>query len=93
MYIQGFAAKSVKAGNYVIGTKELLNQRFLKVEEGNNFGVIKIFVRITQELMKDMQFSWQHPFLQPPTLVTNIVFKKLPNYLSSYHWNNGPENR
>ena len=57
MYIQGCAAESVKAGKCVLGIKELLHQRFLNMVEGNNFGVVKIFVRITQELMKEIQFS------------------------------------
>ena len=68
MYIQGFVAKLIKAGKSVLHTNELLNQRFLKVAEGNNFVVIKIFVRITQELMKDMQFSWQQNCYLPPPL-------------------------
>ena len=74
MYIQGCVVKLVKAVKCVLGIKGLLNQRFLNMAEGNNFGVVKIFVRITQELMKDMQFAWYHPFLQPPNLVTNIEF-------------------
>ena len=44
MYIQGCAEKSVKAGKYVLGKKELPNKCFLKTVEGNNFGVVKIFV-------------------------------------------------
>ena len=43
MYIQGCAAKLIKAGKCVLGMKELLNQRFQKMVEGNNFGVVKIF--------------------------------------------------
>ena len=56
MYIQGCVAKSTKARKCVLGIKELLNQRFLKMAEGNNFGVVKNSFRITQELMKDMKF-------------------------------------
>ena len=48
VYIQGCAAKSVKAGKCVLGIKELPNQLFLKISEGNNIGVVKIFVCITQ---------------------------------------------
>ena len=59
--------------------------------EGNNYGVVKIFVHMNQELMKEMQFSWYYPFVQPPTLATHISFKKLPNDLPLCHWKNGSD--
>ena len=36
----------VMAGNCVFGIKELLNQRLLKMLEGNNFGFIKSLIAI-----------------------------------------------
>ena len=46
MYIQGCVVKLVKAVKCVLGIKGLLNQRFLNMAEGNNFGVITMFVCI-----------------------------------------------
>ena len=48
MYIHRCAAKSFKTGKCVLGIKELIDKRFLKMLEGNNFGTVKIFVLITQ---------------------------------------------
>ena len=47
VYIQGCAAKLVKAGKCVLGIKELPNQRLLKMLEGNNFGAVKRFIHIS----------------------------------------------
>ena len=57
MYIQGCAEKLVKAGKCVLGIKVLLNQCVIKMVKGNNFGDVNHLIRITPELMKDMQFS------------------------------------
>ena len=46
MYIHGCAEKVFMAGKCVLGIKELPNQCFLKIVEGNNFGVVKIYVCI-----------------------------------------------
>ena len=91
MYIRGWAAKLVKAGKCVLGINKLLNQLFTKVVEGNNFGFVKNLVSITQELMKEMHFSWYHPFLKPLTLVTHISFKTNLNDLSACNWKNGSD--
>ena len=48
VYIQGCKTKKIEAGKCALGIKELLNQLFLKMVDGKHFGIIKIFVRITQ---------------------------------------------
>ena len=78
MYIQGCSEESVKAGNCLLGMNELLNQLFLKMVEGINFGVVKIFVCITQELMKEMQFHGSPLFCNLQLWSTILHSKSFP---------------
>ena len=47
VYIQRFSKKLVKAGKCVLGLKELPNQLFLKMSEGNNILVLSKYLSVS----------------------------------------------
>ena len=76
VYIQGHAENLGKAGKFVLGIKESINQFFLKIVEGKIFGVVKIFVRITQRIDEGGANFMIVPFFETSNFDEQYCIKK-----------------